>query len=332
MGLDDDIISLYSNETTDNVYIKEELDDDNWKSVLSESSDDFSSENDTENDDDASINSLQAFVNTEIKVFCQMVREHLEKNVYYIFRSIRIDGIYCSIVIYNEPKIICVESVRVLTYNTSDELENYCLCHETYDTIEDAIETAKSFTSFKMYDGNLYSDINHIMLTLEENIIPFMSNQVCTMCKTRTQDTTICGHYICFHCRESCLFSGIKNCQKCGKDNVLHIYNNDENAITNTQFPDLVHASSILHNVPDIEMPYDIPTLSLQHSAEYLDVENMEDEPIENIVAKDIHGVLSNLPPKYNDIYLVIGAVVVTELVSFFLILFIHNFNDYLFS
>ena len=325
MGLDDDTISLYSNETTDNVYIKEEPHDDNWKSVLSESSDESSSEN----DDDASINSLQAFVETEIKVFCGMVREHLEKNVYYVFRSIRIDGIYCSIVIYNEPKIICVESVRVLTYNTSDKLENYCLCHETYDTIEDAIETAKAFTSFKMYDGSLYSDVNHIMLTLEENIIPFMSKQVCTMCKTRTQDTTVCGHYICFHCRESCLFSGIKNCQKCGKDNVLHIYNNDENAITNTQFPDLVHASSILHNVADIEIPYEDSNSSLQHSDEYLYVENMQDEPIENIVAKDIHGIVSNL--QYNDIYVVIGAVVVTELVSFFLILSIHNVSEYLF-
>jgi hypothetical protein len=107
-------------------------------------------------------------------------------------------------------------------------------------------------------------------------------------------------------------------------------------------------------------MPYEDYNSSLQHSDETLpvydrrvscrtalqniysdedldvenihEVENMYDEPIEHIVAKDIHGILSNLPPKYNDIYIVIVAVVVTELVSFFLILSIHNFSDYLFS
>lgn len=278
---------------------------DHWKSVLSESS-----ESSDEYDENESTNSLQNYIDTEINIFCDMVQEHLETNAYYIFRSIRIDNIYCSIVIYKNTKIICVESVRILTYNNINELENYCLCYEKYNTIEHAISIAKNFVSFKMYDGNLYNDKNHIMLTLEENIIPFMSIQNCSNCKTHTQDTTICGHYICLHCRENYLFSGIKNCQTCGKENILHIYNNDQNAINNTQFSDLLNAKCNNHTYIEVDSNY----------------HNENDfEPIEEIIANDVYKMVSKLPDKYSDMFFILGAVILTELVSLFIVLFMNH-------
>lgn len=178
-----------------------------------------------------------------IMILAYYIRKHFEKSNTYAFRCVKIDGIYCCCVLYRNEKIINIESDRVLVKNVEGISENYSLHFEHYDTIENAIELVqKIVTTYQLYNGNLYSPEDYAHLIAEEYIIPFLDNQQCCVCKINTNDTTICGHYICFGCREQSLFSGDKNCPSCNKSNILNIYHNDVNVINNFYYEDLVSA------------------------------------------------------------------------------------------
>ena len=180
----------------------------------------------------------------EVCKLANYIRKHLETSNTYIFRCTKIDGIYCCCVIYKYIKFVNVESVRVLVKNSDDRLENYSLHFEYYNTIEDAIEIVKRITSsYKLYNGDLYSPEDYKCIIAEEFVLPFGHEQTCLSCNKSTNDIISCYHYICFHCRELLLSSGEKDCPVCNEPDVLHIYHNDVNIINNFHYNDLIHAA-----------------------------------------------------------------------------------------
>jgi hypothetical protein len=219
----------------------------------------------------------------DIMILADHIRKHFEKSNTYVFRCVKIDGIYCCCVVYRDEKIVNIESVRVLVKNAEGGLENYSLHFDHYDTVENAIELVqKIVTTYKLYNGDLYSPEDYEHLIAEESIIPFSDNQRCSVCKIHTTDMTNCGHYICFICREQSLFSGDKHCPTCNKSNVLNIYHNDANIINNYHYNDLVSAIK----------------------SDHLDDDNDEDDyaPAEQLIAKELHRFLVNNPGVINAI------------------------------
>jgi hypothetical protein len=222
----------------------------------------------------------------DIMILADHIRKHFEKSNTYVFRCVKIDGIYCCCVVYRDEQIVNIESVRVLVKNAEGGLENYSLHFDHYDTVENAIELVqKIVTTYKLYNGDLYSPEDYEHLIAEESIIPFSDNQRCSVCKIHTTDITNCSHYICFRCREQSLFSGDKHCPTCNKSNVLNMYHNDANIINNYHYNDLVSAIK---------------------SDNLNDEENMvEDEviaPAEQLIAKQLHNFVVNNPGVINAI------------------------------
>ena len=222
----------------------------------------------------------------DIMILADHIRKHFEKSNTYVFRCVKIDGIYCCCVVYRDEQIVNIESVRVLVKNAEGGLENYSLHFDHYDTVENAIELVqKIVTTYKLYNGDLYSPEDYDHLIAEESIIPFSDNQRCSVCKIHTTDITNCSHYICFRCREQSLFSGDKHCPTCNKSNVLNMYHNDANIINNYHYNDLVSAIK---------------------SDNLNDEENMvEDEviaPAEQLIAKQLHNFVVNNPGVINAI------------------------------
>jgi len=218
----------------------------------------------------------------DIMILADYIREHFQKSNIYVFRCVKIDGIYCCCVVYRDEKIVNIESVRVLVKNVEGGLENYSLHFDHYDTIENAIELVqKIVTTYKLYNGDLYSPEDYTHLIAEESIIPFSDNQRCSVCKINTTDMTNCGHYICFRCREQSLFSGDKHCPTCNKSNVLNMYHNDANIINNYHYNDLVSAIKSEHLEDDDDCNY---------------------ASTENLMAKQLHSFVVNNPGFINAI------------------------------
>uniref|UniRef100_A0A6C0K2L2 RING-type domain-containing protein n=1 Tax=viral metagenome TaxID=1070528 RepID=A0A6C0K2L2_9ZZZZ len=223
-------------------------------------------------------------------VLANYIREHFETSNIYVFRCVKIDGVYCCCVLYRDEKILNIESVRVLVKNDEGTPENYSLHFEYYDTIENAIELVNIIvTTYKLYNGDLYSPEDYAHLIAEEPFIPYSEKQRCPVCNTNTSDITSCGHYICFRCREQSIYLGTKNCPTCNKPNILHIYHNDANVINNFHYHDLVSAIQ----------------------SEELDKE--EDDalesygPTEQLIAKQLHSFVLNNPGFINSIAEFIG-------------------------
>ena len=255
---------------------------------ISDTSSDFSSEN-SENMDNTivSVSSENSeptkpegeHFSQEIMILADHIREHFEKLNTYVFRCVKIDGIYCCCVLYRNEKILNIESVRVLVKNAEGIPKNYSLHFEHYDTIENAIELVQTIVrTYKLYNGDLYSPEDYEHLIAEESIIPFSSNQCCSVCKINTTDTTICSHYICFRCREQSLFSGDKNCPTCNKSNVLNMYHNDANVINNFHYMDLVSA---------------IKSVQIDDDAD-VDEDDSNYAPAEHLIAKEMRGFVVN--------------------------------------
>jgi hypothetical protein len=115
--------------------------------------------------------------------------------------------------------------------------QKYSLLYKKYKTIENAIEIVEKVVStYKIYNGDLVSPDDYQLLKLEENIIPYEEHQKCCVCLENTQETTMCNHYICFHCRDKCLSTQTLDCPICRNPGVMRIFNIDNNLINNDEY------------------------------------------------------------------------------------------------
>ena len=225
---------------------------------------------------------------TEVVILANYIREHFKKSPIYIFRSVKIDGIFCSCVLYRDDQLLNVESVRTIVMNQIGKTENYSLYFDYYDSEEDAVEMVKNIVStYKLYDGDFYAPETYNQLIAEERIIPFLEQQKCSLCNINTSGMTKCGHYICFRCRENNLFLDVKNCPVCNKSNILCIYHNDTNVINNYHYNDLdksIHSDTVNDEYSDCEDDYEFSTA-------------------ERLIAKQVHNFVVNNPGFINSIY-----------------------------
>lgn len=161
----------------------------------------------------------------------------------YHFRPALIDGVYCYFVIYFKYRILTVESINVkyrFSYNGRYSLVPYVLYHSKFTTIRKAVENVnKIYSTYKQKNGDIMSAENYNNMVLEEAVIPYSSSEVCCICFENTTDTTECGHYICFVCRDKCCIQEKLNCPICRKANTLNIYNNHMHLINNTDYAEL---------------------------------------------------------------------------------------------
>lgn len=169
------------------------------------------------------------------------IREHLKKYKTHTFRPVRIDGVYCYVVIHRKSKIVNFESIHVICNvnvgNSVKKTQKYSLLYKKYKTIEDAIALVEKVVStYKIYNGDLVNPDEYKLLKLEEKIIPYEEHQKCCICLENTQETTTCKHYICFHCRDKCITAKKTECPICRKTGIMRIFNIDNNLINNDEY------------------------------------------------------------------------------------------------
>jgi hypothetical protein len=161
----------------------------------------------------------------------------------YHFRPVMIDGIYCYFVIYFKYKILTVESINVkvpFSYNGHESLVPYILYHYQFSSIPRAVSVVKKvFSTYKQKNGDIMSEGNYNDMKLEEIIIPYSPNEICCVCFENTTDTTKCGHYICFGCRDKCCIQQKTNCPICREPKALSVYNNAMHLINNSDYAEL---------------------------------------------------------------------------------------------
>jgi hypothetical protein len=175
------------------------------------------------------------------------IREHLKKYKTYTFRPAKIDGIYCYAVIHRKKKIVNFESINVICHisvrNKTKKTQKYSLLYKKYKTIENALEIVENVAStYKIYNGDLVNPNDYLLLRLEENLIPYEEHQKCCVCLENTQETTICNHYICFHCRDKCIATESTDCPICRKPGIMRIFNIDNHMINNSEYTILSEA------------------------------------------------------------------------------------------
>ena len=162
----------------------------------------------------------------------------------YHFRPVYIDGVYCYIVLYLKHNMLTIESIHIkcnFYYNGQDRMLPYILYHHPYSSIKKAvIHVQRIHSSYRLINGDLISPTNYNDMKLEECILPYSANEVCCVCLENTTDTTSCGHYICFACRDKCCIQQKTNCPMCRKPNVLSVYHNVMNLINNTDYFELL--------------------------------------------------------------------------------------------
>ena len=169
------------------------------------------------------------------------IREHLKKYKTYTFRPLRIDGVYCYVVIHRKKKIVNFESIHVICHvdvgNSIKKTQKYSLLYRKYKTIENAIDIVEKVVStYKIYNGDLVNPDEYEKLKLEEKFIPYEEHQKCCVCLENTQETTTCNHYICFHCRDKCITAKKTECPICRKTGIMKIFNIDNNLINNSEY------------------------------------------------------------------------------------------------
>jgi hypothetical protein len=174
------------------------------------------------------------------------IKELFETNNIYTFRPIKIDGIHCYINIYNSFNLVNFESVHVrcdVKVDGENEKQKYSLYHFEYKTLEYALKRiAKVVKNNKFYNGELLDKKIYEMSKLEETILPYSEDEVCSICMENTTDITVCKHSICLHCREKCLILEQKNCPVCRKENILDLYNTNTGLVNNQQYEQLKYA------------------------------------------------------------------------------------------
>jgi hypothetical protein len=140
--------------------------------------------------------------------------------------------------------MLTVESINIkcnFQYNDQERMLPYVLYHHHYSSIKKAVlHVQRIHSSYRLINGDLVSSTNYNDMKLEECIIPYSVHEVCCVCLDNTTDTTCCGHYICFACRDKCCIQKKTNCPICRKPNVLPVYHNVMNLINNTDYSELL--------------------------------------------------------------------------------------------
>lgn len=176
----------------------------------------------------------------------RLIKQHLSNHKTYHLRPVKIDGIYCYVVIHSKYKIVNFESINIkclVTKNNRKKKQTYSLLYLKYKSIEQALrKIEKVVATYRVHNGDLVSPESYIQLKLEETIIPYNEEQVCSICNDNTMDITLCKHYICFHCREQCVLTNNMNCPVCRNEEIINIYNIDNGMINNSSYPILEFA------------------------------------------------------------------------------------------
>ena len=194
------------------------------------------------------------------------IREKLKKYKTYTFRPVRIDGVYCYVVIHRKSKLVNFESINVICHvdvgNSIKKTQKYSLLYRKYKTIENAIDIVEKVVStYKIYNGDLVNPDEYELLKLEEKFIPYEEHQKCCVCLENTQETTTCNHYICFHCRDKCITAKKTECPICRKTGIMRIFNIDNNLINNDEYV-------ILRDAIDYEYTTESPSSSESENSE----------------------------------------------------------------
>ena len=227
--------------------------------------------------------------NTEsIDALVQAIKRQQEKGVKeYHFRPVMIDGIYCYFVLYFKYNLLTVESINVkvpFAYNGHESLVPYVLYHYKFDSIQRAVNMVKRvFSTYKQKNGDFMSEGNYNDMKLEETVIPYSPNEICCVCFENTTDTTKCGHYICFGCRDKCCIQQKTNCPICREPKVLSVYNNVMHLINNSDYAELqeIFIYKLLRDhlrVEDREEDHDSSSSSTSSSSSSSSSENEEGE------------------------------------------------------
>jgi hypothetical protein len=181
-----------------------------------------------------------------IKQLSRLIKQHLKKHKTYHLRPVKIDGIYCYVVIHSKYNIVNFESINIkclVNRNNKKKKQAYSLLYIKYKSIEQALhKIEKIVATYRVFNGDLVSPESYIQLKLEETIIPYNEEQVCSICNDNTMDITLCKHYICFHCREQCVITNNMNCPVCRNEEIINIYNIDNGMINNSSYPILEFA------------------------------------------------------------------------------------------
>ena len=205
------------------------------------------------------------------------IRTHLKKFKTYTFRPVRIDGIYCYVVIHRKSKIINFEAIHVsclLKIGNERKMQKYSLLYKKYKTLENAVEYIRKVVStYKLYNGDLVNPSDFELLKLEEQILPFEESQKCSVCLENTQETTVCNHYICFRCREKCIYSNNTDCPICRNSDVMKFFNIDNRLINNAEYGILRNAIDYEYNSGDSSYEPDDDSPDTSDTAESSDTE-----------------------------------------------------------
>lgn len=216
------------------------------------------------------------FNNYTITDIANRIRTHLKKFKTYTFRPVRIDGIYCYVIIHRKSKIINFEAIHVNCFvkiGNERKLQKYSLLHKKYKSLENAVEYVRKVVStYKLYNGDLVNPNDFELLKLEEHILPFEESQKCSVCLENTQETTVCNHYICFRCREKCIYSNNTDCPICRNSDVMRTFNIDNRLINNAEYSIVRNAIDYEYNSGDSSYDTD------EHSSESSDISDTEEE------------------------------------------------------
>jgi len=193
---------------------------------------------------------METETNTEkVSKLAEFIKKTLENSQTYTFHTTCIDGIFCTPVLYKNPKVINIECVYIKCHvikSGETKAEKYSLYHKKYDTIEDAVRIVMRVANhFKIIDGDLLSPNTYAATKLEFDLMPYTEHQTCGVCLNGTLDITLCGHHLCIHCRQKCVMAGHDNCPTCRKPNMVSIYSIESKLINNECYPLLVEAMNL---------------------------------------------------------------------------------------
>lgn len=249
--------------------------------------------------------SVDTIQDSELNEFAELIQLHLITNTTYAFRTVNIDGVLFYPVIHKCSKIVNFECVnitcRMKTKENDTVLEKYSAYYKKYKSIVEALTIIKSvISSYKLFNGDLLSPIDYKMAKMEEKINPYTDKQVCCVCYENTMDITVCEHYLCMRCRETCIRKDKRDCPMCRNPGIVNIYNIDNGLINNNEYSSLKAAIEFERADSRNVSTSPFRVYSFQHAIAQR-VRSMSSESAEEIAIS----VLNNLEESgYSDEYL----------------------------
>lgn len=166
----------------------------------------------------------------------------------YVFRPVNIGGLISIPVIYKNPKIVNIEAQNVMVkrnFRSETLNEALSLCYEPYDDIEDALCIIKKINAtYKLNPrcGEIQHPKKYTESVLEESVLPYDPDIVCSVCLETTTDVTVCNHGICLPCRDKCIATNNTKCPVCRSSalsdykTLTHYYANSDYALVNRAY------------------------------------------------------------------------------------------------